>query len=103
MRSRHPSAPLIRALLADAAAAGCRVTSESAVTTDWSSATFIGARHHVVLSAPTGAALSHWLASISATPLSLPRELVGELRVERVAPVGTRKTIALSALTIQEA
>ncbi|MDP1025844.1 hypothetical protein Q5H91_01325 [Sphingomonas sp. KR1UV-12] len=102
-RGRDPSAPLVRALLADAAAAGCRASAESSEAADWSSATFVGARHRLVLSAPHGPALSHWLAGLSSARLALPHALVGELRVDRVEQSGTRRRIALSALTIEAA
>lgn len=103
MRARDPSAPVVRALLADAAAAGCRARAVSTQAKDWSSATFTGARHRITLSAPGGPALSHWLARLSARRIALPRALIGELTVDSVDAAGAARTVALSVLTIEAA
>ncbi len=102
MSRRDPAAPLVRALIADAAAAGCPACAVTTATTDWSSATFTGARHRIVLSAPPGAALAGWLRRLPGATLSLPRQLLGELAIDRIDRAGPEHRIALSALTLDD-
>lgn len=93
-RFRDPAAPLCRALVAHAAAAGCPARAVAVDSRAWSSAVFTGTRHRILV---TGPALDRWSARLpDADALALPRQWLGELRVERVAP----GTVSLSALVL---
>ena len=70
---------LARALEASAAAAGCVVRVTSVRERPWSSATFIGAQHALVVE---GAGAAEWLAGVSAAALDVPGHVVAELIVE---------------------
>jgi hypothetical protein len=88
--------PLVRALLADAAAAGCAARVLSVDTRGWSSATFTGARHRIVLA---GLALDGWALGLSAAAIRLPRQWLGELVIEAIDADG----VTLSALVLDDA
>lgn len=78
-RFRDPAAPLVRALLADAAAAGARARAVAIDSQAWSSATFTGTRYRIVLA---GQQLRPWARGLDADTLRLPRQWLGELAVE---------------------
>ncbi len=98
-----PALPLIRELIADAAANGCTVHLIASATRDWASATFVGARHRILLTAIASPALTAWLAALPSAQLSPGRDLLGDLTVDRVSPIGNECRIELSALTLMEA
>ena len=77
---------LARALTGDAARAGCAVTLVVASVEPWSSATFSGSVITLILTAPTGPALSAWLAELPERDVPLGRDIVADLAVE---PTGT--------------
>ncbi|GGB20604.1 hypothetical protein GCM10011380_07740 [Sphingomonas metalli] len=97
-RPRDPAARLVAALLADAAAAGCPARIVSSETRDWSSATFTGARHHIRLAAAAGDARAAWLDALAPQRFALPRQLLGDLVVERSDAAG----VMLSALVLDD-
>ena len=81
--SRGPDAATLleRALLADAARAGCPASVLAADWTRWSSATFTGARHVLTLAAAPGAALDAWAAGLPEAESALRGHLVADLLV----------------------
>ncbi len=99
---RDPAASLVRALLADAAAAGCRAQAVAVETSDWSSATFTGARHRILLSAPADDPIDRWLRHLRGAALRLPRQLLGDLSATRAGRNGAQQRIAVSALTLDD-
>lgn len=102
--SRGPDAGMLleRALLAEAAAAGCRVHVVTADWSHWASATFTGARHHVVLEGADTAALPGWIAGLAEAELPLRRHLVADLRVCSVSRMASAVRITLEVLTVEE-
>lgn len=70
---------LLRALRASAAAAGCTVAIESLAARPWSSATFTGTRHRVVLALEADAAA--WLDALPEAEFALRGHLVADLAV----------------------
>ena len=102
--SRGPDAETLlrRALEASAEAAGCPVTLVESDWTRWASATFTGARHLLVLTAPAGSALDAWIAGLPEAELRLRRHLVADLVVEHVCRAAKAVTISLEVLTVEE-
>ena len=92
---------LQRALLRDAAAAGCNVTIADAETTRWASATFAGARHRIVLAGPDDAALAAWLGGAAEADLPVRGHLVADLIVAAVARRDGAAEVAIEALTVE--
>lgn len=101
--SRGPDAGarLERALIANAAQAGCTVTIADANWVRWASATFTGARHTLWLVAAAGEALDRWLADLLEAELPLRESLVADLRIVAVARTGEQARITLEALTVE--
>ena len=102
--SRGPDAAtlLARALTGSAAAAACPVTLVSSDWSRWASATFTGARHSVVLSAPPSPALIAWIATLPEAELVLRGHLVADLSVIAVRHAGDEITMGLEILTVEE-
>lgn len=75
---------LVRALEASAATSGCAVRVTVARERPWSSATFVGSRHTVVVEC--GPKAADWLAGLAETVLGMHGHLVVELVVRRTPP-----------------
>ena len=80
---------LVRALEGMARSAGCHVRVAAASEHPWTSATFIGARHALLLEAAPSPALAQWLAGLVDAEVAVPGHLVADLAVEPV-PGGAR-------------
>lgn len=102
--SRGPDAAtlLVRAIEADADAAGCPVTVAESDWTRWASVTFTGARHLLALSAPPSPALYGWIARLPVTEFGLRGHLVADLVVEHVRHADDAVTVSLEVLTVEE-
>lgn len=102
--SRGPDALtlLTRALLAGADRSGCPLTLATSDSRRWSSATFAGMQHRLVLSAQPSPALDSWLAALPETEFALRGHLVADLVVERLRREGEAVTIELEVLTVEE-
>jgi hypothetical protein len=102
--SRGPDADTLlrRALEASAEAAGCAVVALDGDWRRWASATFVGARHLLTLSATPGPALDAWLAALGDTDLRLRGHLVADLAVEHVRRAADQVTVSLEALTVED-
>lgn len=87
---------LRRALAASARAAGCTVRMEDAVEQPWSSATFVGTRHRIVLEARASVAFTTWLANIAAADLAMPGQVIADIKGERSGDF-----ILVTALTLE--
>ncbi len=99
--SRGPSASLSRALCRAAEGAGTQVEIVTADATDWTSATFVGARHHIRLVAPASAALDSWLALLPMADIVVPGYVVAEISLVRSQSASHLPVeIGLSALTL---
>lgn len=102
--SRGPDAHtlLSRALLAQAAAAGCPVTLVRSDWTRWASVTFTGARHAITLSSHSGTALDRWLAELPEAEFALHGHLVADLLVAGTRRSGNAVEISLEVLTVED-
>ncbi|WP_448663649.1 hypothetical protein ACG3SL_02945 [Sphingomonas sp. CJ20] len=102
--SRGPDAGtlLARALVAAADAAGCPVMLVEGDWTRWASATFVGARHVLVLRGPCGTALDRWIAGLPDAELALRGHLVADLTIAGVTRTPEGATIRVEALTVEE-
>lgn len=101
---RGPDAAVLlgRALRGLATAAGCPVRIAANEGRDWSSATFAGMRHRVVLAAPPSAALDRWLATLPEADVPLRGHVVSDLTVERVIEADGEHHATVLALTLAE-
>jgi len=91
--------PLVRALLVDAAAAGCAARVVSAAARDWASATFVGARHRIVI-AVTGEGADGWIDGLPEAELPLWRHIVADLTVDAVVVTDDGRHVTIAALTL---
>jgi hypothetical protein len=89
---------LVRALIADAAAAGCTAREVSATAHDWASATFVGMRHRIVL-AVTGDA-DRWARALPEAEFRMWRHIVADLVVEAMESAGEERQVTIAALTL---
>lgn len=89
---------LARALQTMAIEAGCPVRVTAASERPWASATFVGARHTLVLEANPCAALDHWLAGLPEADIAVPGYLVVDITVER-----TLRGLRVEALLLVDA
>jgi len=92
-------APLMRALLADAAAAGCIARAVSASARDWASATFVGAQHRIVL-AVAGTGADDWVRQLPEADLPVWRHVVADLTVDAVAMEEGERRVTIAALVL---
>lgn len=101
--SRGPDAftLLARALLADALREGCLVDLTASDSRRWSSATFAGMQHRLVLSGQPAADFATWIASLPEAEFALRGHLVADLVVERVSREGDTMTVELEVLTVE--
>ena len=100
--ARDPSMLLLRALLASAPRGSAAELVEM-TSTGWASATFIGARHMIRLTARDDDALTAWLADLAEAQFRLTGHLVVDLAIEGVDRCQGIADIAIEALTIEEA
>jgi len=96
--SRGPDAGtlLSRALHEAATRAGCPIELVSADWTRWASATFVGARHVLTLSAASGAAFEKWLEELPESDFALRGHIVADLVIE-----GVRRDLRVTFATIE--
>lgn len=101
--SRGPDAGTLlrRALEADAMRAGCAVTVASIDWTRWSSATFTGARHEMVLAAAESAALDQWLAALPEAEFDLRGHVLADITLINVRRADVRTVVVVEALTVE--
>lgn len=102
--SRGPDAATLlgRALVAASECAGCPVSLAEADWTRWASATFVGARHNVVLVGTHSPALDAWLAALPEAEFALRGHLVADLKLVRVRRAGAALTAEIEVLTVEE-
>jgi hypothetical protein len=94
---------LWRALERSAAAAGCPVTFISSDSRRWSSATFSGARHELMLAADAGGRFPGWVDGLGEEEFELAGHLVADIAVGRVEQLGGRQRVTIEALTVERA
>lgn len=93
---------LMRALRHAAAAAGCGIAIESLAARPWSSATFTGTRHHVVLTAAPSPALDAWIERLPEAELTMRGHLVADLVVDADVEEGGVRRLTIAVLTLAE-
>lgn len=93
---------LERALLRHAAQRGIDLSIVSASWTRWASATFAGARHALLLTAPPSPALDAWIADLPEAEFALRGHLVADLTVESRTRVSDRVELNIGVLTVEE-
>ncbi len=89
-----------RALVRDAARAGVALTVEHGRAIPWHSATFSGARHELVVSTATGAALDDWVKRLPTGELTIPGQIVADLRLATHARYGDRMMLRIEGVTV---
>ncbi len=102
--SRGPDAGVLleRALVGHAAEAGVDLSIVSAGWTRWASATFVGARHDLLLTAVPSPALDDWIANLPEAEFTLRGHLVADLTVESRSRIGDRIELRVGVLTVEE-
>lgn len=102
--SRGPDAGTLleRALLRQAVQAGIDLSIVSASWTRWASATFVGARHDLLLSAAPSPALDAWVADLPEADFTLRDHLVADLTVESRTRIGDRVELRIGVLTVED-
>ncbi len=93
---------LERALTRHATQRGIDLSIVSASWTRWASATFAGARHELLLTAPPSPALDAWIAELPEAEFALRGHLVADLTVESRTRVDDRVELKIGVLTVEE-
>ncbi len=103
--SRGPDAGarLERALVEAAREMGIGAEVAAADRVRWASATFVGARHRLTLSAASGPALDAWLAALPEHEFDLSGHLVADLVIDAIRRMGDRAEIEIEVLTVEVA
>lgn len=101
-RRADASTLLERALVADAARSGVTVRIVASGATRWASATFVGARHRLVLSGD-GAESADWLGGLADADLPCRGHLVADLIVVDRTVANGRFDATIEVLTVEEA
>ena len=91
---------LERAVSAHAACAGVALTIDDIRSTRWASATFVGARHRLVVTIK-GVGAHDWLANLAEADLPMPGHLVADLVVVDQRRSGTASTATIEVLTVE--
>lgn len=101
--SRGPDAAslLRRAIEVDARRGGCALTVGQCHSERWASATFVGARHVLMLEGADDAALSCWIAAIAELDLPVRHHLVADIAVTGIDRASGRATLRIEALTVE--
>ncbi|WP_341208501.1 hypothetical protein [uncultured Sphingomonas sp.] len=89
-----------RAVARAAARGGVSLAVEHHREIAWHSATFSGARHHVIASATDDETLDAWLATLDRVDLGLPGQMLADLRVAVREPYGDRVMLRLEGVTV---
>lgn len=102
--SRGPDAGVLleRALIRQAEAVGIALSIVSAGWTRWASATFVGARHDLLLTAPLSPALDRWIAGLPEAELALRDHLVADLYIESRTRIDDGVELRIGVLTVEE-
>lgn len=93
---------LKRALARSALAAGTRIVIHTDEAKRWSSATFEGAKHTVILGADASLAIQTWLERLKVTELAIVGHLIADLQVTAVSTNRGRTDAYLEVLTVRD-
>jgi hypothetical protein len=88
---------LARALRASAADAGLDALVLSAHERPWASATYVGARHHIVLGLPASVARYRWLAALAEAELPMR----GHVALPPAILLADDDTVKLEVVTLE--
>ncbi|UUL81457.1 hypothetical protein [Sphingomonas qomolangmaensis] len=99
--ARGPDATTLleRALAAPLAAFGGTIVESDCVR--WASATFVGARHRLVLAGDDGVAARDWLAALPEADWALRGHLVADVRLVDRNAADSRFTATIEILTVE--
>ncbi|UZK70934.1 hypothetical protein OKW76_07920 [Sphingomonas sp. S1-29] len=99
--ARGPDAATLleRALAAQMAAFGGTIVESDCVR--WASATFVGARHRLVLAGNDGAPARDWLAALPEADWTLREHLVADVRLISRNTADSRFTATIEILTVE--
>lgn len=92
---------LWRALERSAVAAGLTVTLAAQAARPWSSPTFSGGRHQLVLVADAGEGLSAWAGGLDADTFELPGHMIAELTSSEIYTLTGRARVTIDATTVE--
>jgi hypothetical protein len=94
---------LWRALERSAVAAGLTVTLAAQAARPWSSPTFTGGKHQLVLVADAGDGLSAWAGALDADAFELPGHMISELKASDIYTLAGRAELTIDAVTVERA
>lgn len=102
--SRGPDAAVLleRALIADAARSAVMLEVTAGNATRWASATFVGARHRLTLSAARDLNADTWLGELEDAELPVRGHLVADVQVVRIVRADGRVVAEVEVLTVEE-
>jgi hypothetical protein len=103
LRAGDAHAHLVRALAADAAAAGCTLAVERAASRPWASATFTGEQQRLSLALVPPAAARRWLDAIGEAELPMRGHVAMPPSVDAVEERDGSLLATLSVLTLDDA
>jgi hypothetical protein len=105
MSARGPDAATLfeRALSASAILSGASIAVRSVDTRRWASATFVGARHRLVLDAPDDSGVRLWLDDLPEAEFDLRGHLVADCAVVECVRRDGRYLACVEALTVEDA
>ena len=103
IRADDAHAHLVRALAAEAAAAGCTLAVEQASSRPWASATFTGEQQRLALALVPPAAARRWLDAIGEAELSMRGHVAMPPAVDGIEDRDGSVIATLSVLTLHEA
>ena len=92
---------LDRALIAAASRSDCSLEIAASTWRRWASATFVGARHSIVVRASASAAFDAWLGGLCEAEFSIAGHLVADLRLVAVERSPEVVEAVLEILTVE--
>ncbi|URW75509.1 hypothetical protein M9980_13410 [Sphingomonas donggukensis] len=102
--SRGPDAAVLleRTLIADAARSAVMLEVTAGKATRWASATFVGARHALTLSAARDLNADTWIGELEDAELPVRGHLVADVQVVRIVRADGRVVADVEVLTVEE-
>lgn len=71
-------------------------------STLWTSVTFAGARHRLIIEAPLTSGFDRWLAALPEAEFALRGHLVADVAVGSIEHCDGRATVTIEALTVED-
>ncbi|WP_174285448.1 hypothetical protein [Sphingomonas bacterium] len=102
LRGADAGTLLVRALRAQAMAAGVVIAVRSIATRPWASATFVGTCHRIAIEAEPGDTFDRWIATMPESEWIVRGHLVADLIVDRIIRDAGIASVSISILTIED-